>query len=75
MKKIIIIFTLALLGGCGVGSSTNVSIDGDDIQYIKDNRTGLCFAYVGSSRIMTVDTEGLGMACVPCDSLKNVTVR
>lgn len=42
------------------------------ITYIKDEQTGLCFA------ILNNHTDGFRstftMACVPCDSLKNVNV-
>jgi hypothetical protein len=69
IKFIVLILGITFLGGCGVGSSKNVKINGDDIQYVKDKRTNLCFAYVGSSRATSLKTTGLGMACVPCDSI------
>lgn len=76
MKKLIILFFgLLLLGSCSVNTSGNVNIDADDIQYVKDDRTGLCFAIVASRKAMSTDATGLGMACVPCDSLKNVKVK
>ncbi len=42
------------------------------ITYIEDEKTGLCFA------VLNNHTDGFRstftMACVPCDSLKNVTI-
>jgi len=41
------------------------TLDVQTLIYIKDSRTGLCFAL-----------NGLGehLACVPCDALENVTI-
>jgi hypothetical protein len=76
MKKLIILFfALALPGGCSVNTSGNIDIDADDLQYFKDDRTGLCFAAVASRKSMSTDATGLGLTCVPCDSLKNVKVK
>ena len=60
---------LVLFSGCGVGSSSNVAINGLDLQYVKDPRTESCFAYVGSSMKMSLETTGLGLASVPCDKV------
>jgi len=40
----------------------------DKIEYIKDPKTRLCFAYIRSLSFW-VETS---MTCVPCDSLKNI---
>lgn len=53
------------LAACG-GTSSNTSIDTDDIVYRQDTRTGLCFAFVGSGPAMSVQTTGIAMAQVPC---------
>ena len=70
-----IILALALLGSCSVNTSGNIDIDADDLQYFKDDRTGLCFAAVASRKSLSADATGLGLTCVPCDSLKNVKVN
>jgi len=55
--------------GCGVGSSRNVRISGSDLQYVKDPRTKLCFAFVGASKDLSLETNGLGLANVPCNKI------
>jgi len=49
-----------------VTTNKNQTIINEIIVYTKDNRTGLCFASIGSFSTIT---------CVPCDSLKNVEVK
>lgn len=53
------------LAACG-GTSKNVSIDPSDIFYTRDDRTGLCYAFVGSAPAMSVQTTGVAMTHVPC---------
>ena len=44
MKRILtILLSVVLLSSCSVHTSDNVDIDPEDIQYVKDERTGLCF--------------------------------
>ena len=73
MKKIVIVLGLALtMGGCSVNSSSNVDIDGNDMMYFKDSRTELCFGAVASRKTMSASTSGLGVTCVPCESVKHL---
>ena len=53
------------LTACGGHSSSNVSVDPEDIKYTYDSRTGKCFAYVGSGNL--TKTTGVALAQVPCD--------
>jgi hypothetical protein len=73
MKRLVIVLGLALMiGGCSVNSSDNVNIDGEDMVYFKDSRTNLCFGAVASRKAMTASTTGLGVTCVPCESVKHL---
>lgn len=74
MKKIIIVLAIITLGlsSCSVNSSDNVNIDGEDMVYFKDSRTGLCFGAVASRKSMTASTTGLGVTCVPCAEVEHL---
>jgi len=61
MKKLILILSLVILSSCErlsytEGGHGNTS---DEIHYMKDARTGLCFAEKGGGNTYT-------MTCVPC---------
>jgi len=82
MKKILMMMifffgTIALMSSCGAKSARLGNIDPDDIEYIKDCRTNLCYAIIGAKQGMNITdaAESMGMACVPCDSLKNVEIK
>ncbi|MBK1667000.1 hypothetical protein CKO28_02945 [Rhodovibrio sodomensis] len=68
MTKTLTALTAAalLLTGCGASTSGNLTIDPQDIQYVQDSRTGLCFAFVGSGKKLDPDTSGVAMSNVPC---------
>ena len=71
MKKLILLFSVAIaISSCSVNSSGNIDIDGTDIQYFKDSRTGLCFGAMASRKSFDTDATGLGMTCVPCDKVE-----
>lgn len=74
MKKVIILIGIAMLTltSCSVNSSDNIDIDGTDMTYFKDSRTGLCFGAVASRRTMSASTTGLGVTCVPCDKVEHL---
>lgn len=77
MKKILLVLgTSLLLASCSVGTSkiSESDIDPDDVTYFKDNRTGLCFGILASKKAQSMSSTGLGIACVPCEALKNVKV-
>lgn len=70
MRKLLVgaVIMAALLTGCATQSG-EVNADPHKIKYIRDNRTGLCFAVLGSRRATSINSSGLGMACVPCESI------
>ena len=59
---------VGLLGltACGGSSSRNVDLDPDDLKYAHDARTGLCFAFTGSGKVLSAETTGIAVAQVPC---------
>lgn len=65
--KIFAILSLFFIG-CSVQPSNirNPSEFKKNIIYIKDEKTGLCFAIVVTRKAMSTDQSGVGMACVPC---------
>lgn len=75
-SKLIIILAVvssALLSSCQWTGKPNTHKLERNIEYFKDERTGLCYAAVNS-----VQADGLAntsFTCVPCDSLKNVKVK
>lgn len=46
----------------------------ENVSYIKDKKTGLCFL-VNYSGKTVASYYVVNLTCVPCDSLKNVTVH
>ena len=63
---------LLMLCSCSVNTSGNIDFDADHIKYDKDERTGLCFGVIASRKTGSLDATGLGMTCVPCDSVKHL---
>jgi len=73
MKNLTLLALCAVLfAGCAVNTSSNVDFDGDDIKYVKDNRTGLCYGVTASRKSFTASTTGLGLTCVPCDKVEHL---
>ena len=71
MRKILtVLLGVVLLSSCSVHTSDNVDIDPEDIQYVKDDRTGLCFGIVASRKSYQTDATGLGVTCVPCEKVE-----
>jgi hypothetical protein len=71
MKKIITILMIGvMMTSCSVHTTDNVDIDASDIQYVKDDRTGLCFGIVASRKSFDTDATGLGVTCVPCEKVE-----
>lgn len=63
-----------VLTGCQFNSETNVKEVKKNIVYFKDENTNLCFASINSTSTGSL-SETTSIACVPCDSLKNVSVK
>jgi len=61
MKNLILILSLVILSSCKRPSYTQGGHGNElnEIHYLKDSRTGLCFAERGSGNAYT-------MTCVPC---------
>ena len=80
MKKIIAIIFILILMGCSAVpspvSKKRAKKLTENLTYIQDKRTGLCYA-VASSRtwvfgIFPSDQKGLGLTQVPCDKCKHL---
>lgn len=64
----LIILLLIFISACNEEPASYVNGDSElsgEIRYLKDTRTGLCFAETGYENTYS-------FTCVPCDSLKNV---
>jgi len=69
---IVLVLTLVVCG-CGQDSSKpDVESIQDNIVYFRDGRTGLCFASVNSDTYY--GWEVTSITCVPCDSLRYLTI-
>ena len=69
--SLFLLIAVVLMAGCSVNPS---KVDdkyakefASKIAYVKDARTGLCFALVGTRKTGHASESGLGMACVPCE--------
>jgi hypothetical protein len=80
MKKLFVLYALLAVTFSACGSRTSLKTASENetkevvekLVYVKDTRTGLCFATVRSTSYPGLNV--LSIACVPCDSLKNVEV-
>lgn len=45
------------------------------ITYVKDSRTGLCFALVASRKTGDTNQTGMGMSEVPCNKVSRVLAQ
>ena len=73
-KSLIFITALLMLVSCGVHPSKigNSKKFVDKLTYVRDDRTGLCFAIVGVRKSRNITLNGLGIACVPCAQVKHL---
>ena len=76
MKKILIgalaLLSLTAMTSCDAHTSGNIDIDPTDVTYFKDSRSGLCFGAVASRKSGEASSSGLGLTCVPCESVKDL---
>lgn len=63
---------IVTLTSCDVHNSDKIDIDTDAIKYVKDSRTGLCFALTASRKSFDANATGLGLTCVPCEKVKHL---
>lgn len=78
MKTFLIFFLALLIAGCSnkLETSDKIEFDPTDIQYVKDNRTNLCFAYVSTQEASEpIYSEGIGIATVTCDSIPTFLLK
>ena len=83
MKKVIVTLCFLLLIGCSATpskvSKKKAEKIADNLTYIRDSKTGLCYA-VASSRIWVLGMfpsaqKGLGLTQVPCESCRDQIVN
>jgi len=67
--KYLTILALILLTSCDTGPATSDEAT-NQITYMKDNKSGLCFARTTSNSYGGHDITSI--TCVPCDSVKNL---
>jgi hypothetical protein len=74
MKIRVLILGLMVLGlsSCDVHNTDNIDIDTNAIRYVKDSRTGLCFALTASRKSFDANATGLGLTCVPCKDVEHL---
>ena len=77
LTPILLALCVLLLGGCtslhkGV---TDVNVNGEDIVYLKDERTNLCFAALFIQNKVGTTVKMMGMISVPCEVLGNTPTR
>lgn len=72
MVKFLVTIAMIILGlsSCSVSTSSKINVDVNDIMYIKDSRTGLCYAIVASEKATEASSSGLGITQVPCDKVE-----
>lgn len=56
-------------------STTEVTVHGKDIVYLRDERTDLCFAVLFMANAVGTSVRQMSMTPVPCEKLKGVEVR
>lgn len=71
---LMIMILLVSLSGCQINEKPEVDSIKENLVYFKDDRTGLCFAAVNSTNTKSL-SNSTSIACVPCDSLKNVQIK
>jgi hypothetical protein len=71
-----ILFAL-LVSGCTSlhKGATDVNVSGEDIVYLKDERTNLCFAALFIQNKIGTSVRMMGMTRVPCEDLGNTPTR
>ncbi len=69
---IILIIIGLLFASCSSKTGKVGNIDTDHISYIKDKRTGLCFAIIGAKKgdNFLDESTSIGLACVPCEEIE-----
>lgn len=75
MKKILLVLLFVSIIGCSVNPSRMGNSEAnnfvENITYIEDKNTNLCFAVVASRKSFDFNSSGLGITVVPCEKVKN----
>ena len=79
MRLFISIIAISLFAGCAVNPS-EVSNDYakefiSKATYVKDSRTGLCYAIVATRMTGKTDQNGVSFTWVPCEQVASVLVK
>jgi len=74
---IAVLITFTFFISCSSKSGKVGNIDPEDITYIKDNRTDLCFGIIGAKKGSNLidNSTSIGMACVPCEKVKKLIIE
>jgi hypothetical protein len=79
MKLFLVVVTLAIAAGCSqraskieAGAAGGIA---DELTYVKDSRTQLCFAVVASRHVMDVKQNGFTITWVPCTPAVEAQLR
>ena len=77
MKIAVLILFLTLTAGCTSwhSAATDVNVSGEDIVYLKDDRTDLCYAVLFVANKVGTSIKQMSMTSVPCDSLEGVSTK
>ncbi|MCP4215673.1 MAG: hypothetical protein GY765_13550 [bacterium] len=69
--KYLLLMIFVLLAACDINPSKFGKEEAQEftknITYVKDNKTGLCFALIASRRTGVASQSGMGITTVPCD--------
>ncbi len=85
MIKRIVILVVALVALIGIGTGCSVNPSGlsdsyaqqfvNKLKYVKDTRTGLCYAVVAARTTAETDSSGIGITEVPCEACEHLLVK
>ncbi len=69
-----ILLALAAAGGCteSYRSTGDLTVSGRDVVYIRDERTGLCFAVLALQNPAATSVTEMAMTRVPCQALSGL---
>jgi hypothetical protein len=72
-----LVFAALVAAGCksGYRSTAEVSIRGQDLVYLRDERTDLCFAVLALENPAGTNIQELAMSSVPCEKLAGVRTQ
>lgn len=76
-RALAVLFLVGVTAGCTSWQSgvNDVNLSGEDILYLKDERTDLCFAVLVLGNKMGTSVSQMAMTNVDCSALGNVPAR